>query len=81
MARIKKNDPKKSASVHKELNGLDLKINEFGEIIGNKKIEEINDFLSRHVDDLKLEDRSGKYGESDKDPGDEEDATDEEANS
>lgn len=64
MARIKKNDDKKSASVHKELHGLDLTINEFGEIVGNKKIEEINDFLGRHVTDRKLEDRDGQFGDT-----------------
>lgn len=63
MGRIKKTNAKKDASVHSELNGLDLKINEFGEIIGNKNIEEINAFLGRHVSDKKLEDRAGKYGE------------------
>lgn len=65
MSRIKKTDKKKSASVHEELKGLDLKINEFGEIIGNKKIDELNEFLGRHITDKKLEDREGKYGESD----------------
>jgi hypothetical protein len=69
MGRIKKSDKKKDASVHEELQGLDLKINEFGEIIGNKKIEEINEFLDRHVDDKKLIDRSGEFGDG---SGDEE---------
>ncbi|MGB0432457.1 MAG: hypothetical protein ACPGLV_18420 [Bacteroidia bacterium] len=63
MARINKNEKKKGASVHNELDGLDLTINEFGEIIGNKKIDEINEFLGRHVDDKKLKDRSGEFGE------------------
>jgi len=63
MARIKKNDKKKNASVHDELKGLDLTINEFGEVIGNTKIDELNQFLDKHVSDKKLEDRSGKFGE------------------
>lgn len=63
MARIKKNDKKKSASVHDELKGLDLTINEFGEVIGNTKIDQLNEFLDKHVTDKKLEDRSGKFGE------------------
>lgn len=62
MGRIKKSDKKKDASVHEELQGLDLKINEFGEIIGNKKIDEINEFLDKHVSDKKLEDRAGRFG-------------------
>ncbi|MBI3142191.1 MAG: hypothetical protein HYZ16_05145 [Bacteroidetes bacterium] len=67
MARIKKNDSKKTASVHKELQGLDLTINEFGEIVGNKNIDEINAFLGRHVTDRKLEDRAGDFGEKPED--------------
>lgn len=64
MGRIKKSKKKdKEASVHDELKGLDLKINEFGEVIGNREIEDINKFLDKHVDDKKLEDRSGEYGE------------------
>lgn len=63
MARIKKNDKKKNASVHDELKGLDLTINEFGEVIGNTKIDELNQFLDKHVSDKKLEDRSGKFGD------------------
>lgn len=63
MGRIKKTDKKKEAGVHEELKGLDLKINEFGEVIGNTDIEDINKFLNKHVSDKKLEDRSGKYGE------------------
>ncbi len=67
MSRIKKTNKKQEASVHNELKGLDLKINEFGEIIGNKKIEEINQFLNRHVDDKKLIDRSGEFGDGQSD--------------
>ena len=40
--------------VHKDLDGLDIKINEFGEIITNYKIETINEFLNENVDDKKL---------------------------
>lgn len=65
MGRIKKTDKKKEAGVHNELKGLDLKINEFGEVIGNTDIENINTFLDKHVTDKKLEDRSGKFGEED----------------
>jgi len=67
MGRIKKSEKKKKADVHDELEGLDLTINEFGEVIGNKKIEELNQFLDKHVSDKKLEDRSGKFGEEQED--------------
>lgn len=66
MARIKKNKDKQKkdeASVHEELKGLDLKINEFGEVIGNTDTEKINKFLNRHVNDKKLDDREGDYGD------------------
>lgn len=65
----KKDDKKKEdkAKVHKDLDGLDLKINEFGEVIGNTKIEAINEFLSKKVKDKKLEDRAGKYGKKGED--------------
>ena len=42
--------------VHKDLEGLDIKINEFGEIITNYKIETINEFLNENVEDKKLKD-------------------------
>ncbi len=40
--------------VHKDLEGLDIKINEFGEIITNYKVDAINEFLNENVDDKKL---------------------------
>ena len=63
MGRIKKSKKKdEEASVHSDLGGLDLTINEFGEVIGNKKIEDINKFLNKHVSDKKLNDREGDFG-------------------
>lgn len=64
MARIKKTkDQKSPANVHNDLAGLDLTINEFGEVIGNKSIDEINKFLGKHVADKKLDDREGDFGD------------------
>ncbi len=40
--------------VHKDLEGLEIKVNEFGEIITNYKIDAINKFLDENVDDKKL---------------------------
>jgi len=45
------------ARVHKELNGLDISIDQFGEIKSNMNIEKINEFLDRNVDDKKLAER------------------------
>lgn len=42
--------------VHKDLEGLDIKINEFGEIVTNYKVDSINEFLNENVEDKKLKD-------------------------
>lgn len=43
--------------VNKELEGLDIRINEFGQIETNYDVDKINQFLNREVDDKKLRDR------------------------
>ena len=43
--------------VHKELDGLEVSINQFGELKSNMNIEAINDFLNKNVEDKKLADR------------------------
>ncbi len=40
--------------VHKDLTGLDIEINSFGEIQMNMDITKINEFLNKTVDDKKL---------------------------
>ena len=50
----KKNDDK--PKVHKELSGFDIKINESGEVESNLSVDEINEFLDRHVEDKKFKD-------------------------
>ncbi len=52
----KKSDVDKS-NTNKELDGFEVKINEFGEIITNYNVDKVNDFLDEHVDDKKLKDR------------------------
>jgi hypothetical protein len=44
-------------SVHEELKGFDIKINEFGEVVSNLNIERLNDFLNEKMDDKKLRER------------------------
>ncbi|SFQ30717.1 hypothetical protein [Hymenobacter arizonensis] len=56
-------DPDKKARVHKELEGFEIGVNPLGEITSNYSIEEINQFLGRHVRDKKLVDRAGQFGE------------------
>jgi hypothetical protein len=52
MGRKRKNNT--IAEVHEELKGLDIKINEFGEVESNIDIAKINEFLTRLVPDKKL---------------------------
>ena len=56
-------DPDKKARVHKELEGFEIGVNPLGEITSNYSIEQINQFLGRHVRDKKLVDRAGQLGE------------------
>ena len=55
MPKKKKKEGK--PEVHENLEGFDIKINEFGEIISTLKTEEINEFLNENVDDKKLRER------------------------
>lgn len=54
----KKTKTKKSASakpaVHRDLKNMDIHINEFGEIVRNYAVEDINTFLDGKVKDKKL---------------------------
>jgi len=51
----KKSSPK--PKVHKDLQGLDIIIDQFGEIKANMNIEKLNEFLDKNVDDKKLAER------------------------
>lgn len=55
MGRKRKNNEK--PKVHPELEGLDLNINEFGELISNIDMDKINEFLTKNVPDKKLMNR------------------------
>lgn len=52
MAKKKKED--KKPTVHKDLKGMNIEINSFGEIVSNIDIDKINDFLNKNVEDKKL---------------------------
>ena len=43
--------------LHKELEGFEMSINEFGEIKRTMDVERINEFLNRNVDDKKFLER------------------------
>jgi hypothetical protein len=43
--------------VHKDLDGFEVSIDQFGELRSNLKIEKLNEFLDKNVDDKKLAER------------------------
>lgn len=53
----KKKDHNQKPKVAKELDGLELNVDSFGEIQNSLSIDKINDFLNKNVDDKKLRDR------------------------
>jgi len=56
--KTKKEEEKEvKPKVHKELEGFEISINQFGEIRSNMNIEKINEFLNENVDDKKLAER------------------------
>ena len=58
MAKQKKKDAKQQKpKVAKELDGLELNVDSFGEIQNSLSIDKMNDFLNKNVDDKKLRDR------------------------
>jgi hypothetical protein len=58
MPRKKKTEEVNSKpKVSKELEGLNIKVDTFGEIKTNYDIDKINEFLNKNLDDKKLRDR------------------------
>jgi len=53
----KKLDKKGKPTVHDELSGFDIKINEFGVMETSFNVDKINSFLDENVEDKKLVDR------------------------
>jgi hypothetical protein len=54
-----KEEEEEKPKVHPDLEGFDVKINSFGEIISTYDIDKINEFLNQKVVDKKLKDRDG----------------------
>ncbi|WP_420576125.1 hypothetical protein [Ekhidna sp.] len=48
---------KDKARVHKDLDGLELNVDSFGEISSSMPIDKLNKFLNKNVEDKKLKDR------------------------
>ena len=58
MAKKKDKNPKdQKPRVNKELEGMEVSIDSFGEIHNSLSIDKINEFLNKNVDDKKLRDR------------------------
>ena len=53
----KQEEKSQKPKVNPELEGFDIEIDPFGEIKSNYKIEKINEFLNRNVEDKKLLER------------------------
>ncbi|WP_420582402.1 hypothetical protein [Reichenbachiella sp.] len=54
---MSKKEKKKKPIVNPELEGFEVNINSFGEIKSSLKIDELNQFLNKNVEDKKLKDR------------------------
>ena len=60
---MKKKSKKKKediAKVNPELQGLDIRINPFGELVSNVSLDRLNSFLDKNVIDKKLEEKYQK---------------------
>jgi len=66
MGNKKKGKVKKKLAVNPELEGLDIDIDELGQIRSTLDIDRINKFLNHTVEDKKLKSRSGNVGKSEK---------------
>lgn len=65
----KSNKPSKKQGkprVHKDLSGLEISIDQFGEIKSNMNIEKVNEFLDKNVEDKKLTEREETLGKKKK---------------
>ncbi len=58
----KKKPKEGKPQVHEDLQGFEMKINEFGQIITNTPVEKLNKFLNKNVEDKKLKDRDDLEG-------------------
>ena len=62
----KKKPMKGKPTVHPDLKGLEIKINEFGEFTGTFNVDKVNDFLDDKVSDKKLLERDKVLEEREK---------------
>ena len=55
----------KQSRLHKDLKGLDVRINPFGQIESNFDIDKVNKFLNENVDDKKIKGQKAQTKETD----------------
>ncbi len=67
MSGKKKPDLRQKPNVNKELDGLNISINSFGQIQSSFDIDQINEFLNMHVEDKKLHKREQPRSGDEKD--------------
>ena len=60
---MEEKDKKKKPQSHEDLEGFDIRINEFGEIITNYDVDNLNDFLNENLEDKKLAQSQSKEEE------------------
>ncbi len=53
----KKSQKRQKPKVNKELDGFDITINSFGEIVTSYDLDKVNNFLNKNVEDKKLKGR------------------------
>ena len=74
----KKKPIKGKPKVHPDLEGFEIKVNEFGEIIQSMPVDELNKFLDKKLRDKKLVDRDDLDVVRDEEEEDDEPEIDEE---
>ena len=53
----KKKPKKGKPEVHEDLEGFDIKINEFGEIVSSFDVDKLNEFLNENLADKKFKEK------------------------
>lgn len=63
MAKKKSTKADKKPKVNKDLEGFDINVNSFGEVVTSYDIDKLNEFLDKNVEDKKLKGNSDRSQE------------------
>lgn len=55
MKKTKKTTAEKKSATSRKLKNIDLRVNEFGQVVHNIEVDQINTFLDEHVPDKKFD--------------------------